>query len=96
MIRFTKINFFLVEITKNRNAYFVNRLKNAMKGLGADDKTLIRVIVSRSERDLLPIKQEWERQFAAHLANTISVSLLLAYSISYFIFQAKSNFFSKG
>lgn len=62
----------IVQVTKDRNSYFVNRLKNAMKGLGTDNKTLIRVIVSRSERDLLAIKQEWERQYAAHLANTVA------------------------
>uniref|UniRef100_A0A915K404 Annexin n=1 Tax=Romanomermis culicivorax TaxID=13658 RepID=A0A915K404_ROMCU len=62
----------VVQIAKGKDNYFVNRINNAMKGMGTDDKTLIRVIASRSERDLLTICQEWERQFANSLENAIS------------------------
>ena len=34
---------------KNRPMYFAERIVKAMKGSGTDDKTLIRVIISRAE-----------------------------------------------
>jgi len=65
-----------VQISKGRDNFFVNRLKAAMEGLGTDDKTLIRVVASRAERDLQTINQEWERQFASLLETTVAVSLV--------------------
>ncbi|XP_061174954.1 annexin A5-like [Saccostrea echinata] len=44
---------------KCRPKYFAQRLKKAIKGLGTDDKTLIRIIVSRAEIDMVQIKKEF-------------------------------------
>ncbi|WAR24110.1 ANX11-like protein [Mya arenaria] len=40
----------IVRIAKNPPAYFAQRLHKSMKGAGTKDSTLIRVVVSRSER----------------------------------------------
>lgn len=55
-------------------AFFASRLFNAVKGMGTDDNTLIRVIVSRSEIDLGEIKQEFERMYDRTLLSAVKVS----------------------
>lgn len=55
-------------------AFFASRLFKAVKGLGTDDTTLIRIIVSRSEIDLNDIKKEFERMFNRTLLSAVKVS----------------------
>uniref|UniRef100_A0A673KXC0 Annexin n=1 Tax=Sinocyclocheilus rhinocerous TaxID=307959 RepID=A0A673KXC0_9TELE len=57
----------LVKGAWNKHAYFAERLKLAMKGLGTDTDTLTRIIVSRSEIDLLKIMQEYKRMYGKSL-----------------------------
>ncbi|XP_016142087.1 annexin A1-like [Sinocyclocheilus grahami] len=57
----------LVKSALNKHAYFAERLKLAMKGLGTDTDTLTRILVSRSEIDLLKIMQEYKRMYGKSL-----------------------------
>uniref|UniRef100_A0A3Q2P4P2 Annexin n=1 Tax=Fundulus heteroclitus TaxID=8078 RepID=A0A3Q2P4P2_FUNHE len=50
----------LVRSVKNQPSYFADRLYKAMKGLGTDDRALIRIMVSRSEVDLFNIRKEFK------------------------------------
>lgn len=50
-----------------------------MKGMGTNDSTLIRIIVSRSEIDLNDIKREFERIYDRTLHSAVQVSLLLTF-----------------
>ena len=48
-----------------------------MKGLGTDDNSLIRVVVSRAEIDMVQIKQAFLRDYGKTLASFISVSVVV-------------------
>lgn len=43
---------FIVRCAKNPQLYFARRLNAAMKGVGTDEDTLIRIVVGRSEASL--------------------------------------------
>uniref|UniRef100_A0A8C6PFN7 Annexin n=1 Tax=Nothobranchius furzeri TaxID=105023 RepID=A0A8C6PFN7_NOTFU len=62
----------VVKCIKNTPAYFAERLQKSMKGAGTKDRTLIRIMVSRSEVDMLDIRQEYLKAYGKSLYTTIS------------------------
>ncbi|XP_034508252.1 annexin A4-like, partial [Ailuropoda melanoleuca] len=61
----------VVMCIKNRPAYFAERLYKSMKGLGTDDDTLIRVMVSRCEVDMLEIRSQFKKMYGKSLHSFI-------------------------
>ncbi|CAG4982690.1 unnamed protein product [Colias eurytheme] len=63
----------IVECVENAAAWFAQRLRDSMQGMGTDDRTLIRILVSRAELDLGTIKMEYERLYDKTLASEVRV-----------------------
>ncbi|MXQ92904.1 hypothetical protein E5288_WYG017509 [Bos mutus] len=61
----------IVKCMRNKSAYFAERLYKSMKGLGTDDDTLIRVMVSRAEIDMLDIRANFKRLYGKSLYSFI-------------------------
>ncbi|XP_070545038.1 annexin A7-like [Ptychodera flava] len=62
----------IVKVVRDKPAYFAEQLHAAMKGLGTDDKTLVRILVSRCEKDLVQIKREYFKMFKVPIAKSIA------------------------
>uniref|UniRef100_A0A8C4DBY4 Annexin n=1 Tax=Dicentrarchus labrax TaxID=13489 RepID=A0A8C4DBY4_DICLA len=57
----------VVKCVKNVPAYLAERLFKSMKGAGTTESTLTRILVSRSEVDLLDIRAEYKKLFGYSL-----------------------------
>uniref|UniRef100_A0AAY5JYY0 Annexin n=1 Tax=Esox lucius TaxID=8010 RepID=A0AAY5JYY0_ESOLU len=61
-----------VRCAKNPQLFFARRLNAAMKGVGTDEDTLIRIIVGRSEFDLETIKEMYLEKYDVPLKDALS------------------------
>lgn len=61
----------IVRCVKNKPGFFAEQLYTSMKGLGTDDRTLIRILISRSEIDLIQIMEEFENKYRKKLIDFI-------------------------
>ncbi|KAM9312732.1 annexin A6 [Gastrophryne carolinensis] len=61
----------IVRSVKNKPAYFSERLFKAMKGVGTDEQTLTRIMISRSEIDLYNIRKEFNDAYEKSLHHCI-------------------------
>ncbi|KAB1271358.1 Annexin A7 [Camelus dromedarius] len=61
-----------VQCALNRPAFFAERLYYSMKGAGTDDSTLVRIVVTRSEIDLVQIKQIFSQMYQKTLGMMIA------------------------
>ncbi|KAF6080444.1 annexin A6 [Phyllostomus discolor] len=68
---FEKLMLAVVKCIRSTPEYFAERLFKAMKGLGTRDNTLIRIMVSRSELDMLDIREIFRTKYEKSLYNMI-------------------------
>ncbi|XP_061118771.1 annexin A3-like [Conger conger] len=61
----------IVKCVKSVPAYLAERLYKSMRGTGTDEATLIRIMVSRSEIDMLDIRAEYKKLFGYSLHSVI-------------------------
>ncbi|KAL1807627.1 hypothetical protein ACET3Z_024617 [Daucus carota] len=57
----------ILQCAENSGIYFAKVLRKAMKGLGTDESTLTRVIVTRAEIDMQYIKAEYHKNYGKPL-----------------------------
>uniref|UniRef100_A0A674EN76 Annexin n=1 Tax=Salmo trutta TaxID=8032 RepID=A0A674EN76_SALTR len=62
----------VVKCIRNTPEYFAERLHKSMAGAGTKDRTLIRVMVTRSEVDMLDIRQAYQKAYGKSLYTAIS------------------------
>uniref|UniRef100_A0A8C7FSE5 Annexin n=1 Tax=Oncorhynchus kisutch TaxID=8019 RepID=A0A8C7FSE5_ONCKI len=62
----------VVKCIRNTPEYFAERLHKSMAGAGTKDRTLIRVMVTRSEVDMLDIRQAYQKTYGKSLYTAIS------------------------
>ncbi|KAM6951684.1 annexin A11b [Aplochiton taeniatus] len=62
----------VVKCIRSTTAYFAERLCKAMQGAGTKDNTLIRVMITRSEVDMLDIRQAYVKAYGKSLYTHIS------------------------
>lgn len=61
----------ILQCAHNPGRYFAKVLHKAMKGLGTDDTTLIRIIVTRAEIDMQYIKSEYQKKHGKSLNDAV-------------------------
>jgi len=61
----------IVRHTKDPSAYWAQVLYESMKGMGTDDRTLIRTIVDRCEINLGAIKEVYAKTYGKTLAKAV-------------------------
>ncbi|XP_072007046.1 annexin A1-like [Engystomops pustulosus] len=61
----------IVKVAVNKPAYFGEKLKNAMKGLGTKDKVITRIMVSQHEVDMKGIKAQFKKQEGKSLRDAL-------------------------
>ncbi|XP_074866269.1 annexin A6 isoform X2 [Carettochelys insculpta] len=68
---FEQLMLAVVKCTRSTPEYFAERLYKAMKGLGTKDNTLIRIMVSRSEIDMLDVREVFRTKYEKSLHSMI-------------------------
>ncbi|KAI8794323.1 annexin-B12 [Biomphalaria glabrata] len=65
----------IVRMIRSKHGYFADRLYYSMKGMGTDDRTLIRIIVTRCEVDMKQIRDEFQKRYGKGLDAFVRIAI---------------------
>lgn len=71
----------VVRSVKNQPAFFAKMINKSIKGMGTNDRQLIRLIATRCEIDMVEIKREYQAKYNEPLAEAIKVIFLLFFML---------------
>lgn len=69
----------IVRSVRNLSGFFAKRLYESTKGIGTNDRQLIRIVATRCEVDMADIKQQYVAEYGNSLADDITVSISLTH-----------------
>lgn len=61
----------ILRVAHNRPEFFARRLHKSMAGIGTNDRSLIRLVVTRCEIDMMDVKEEFQRYYGKSLKSFI-------------------------
>lgn len=67
----------IIRSIRNKPDFFAKKLNESMKGMGTNDRQLVRIIATRSEIDMGEIKQEYLARYGRSLGEDIKVRILI-------------------
>ncbi|XP_058016220.1 annexin A9 isoform X2 [Ahaetulla prasina] len=70
---FREAGLTLVSLLRNTPLYFATKLHSAITDAGSNPRTAVRIMISRSETDLLSIRTEFKRRYGISLYSFIKV-----------------------
>uniref|UniRef100_A0A4W5KBK0 Annexin n=1 Tax=Hucho hucho TaxID=62062 RepID=A0A4W5KBK0_9TELE len=79
---FERLMLAVVQCIRSVPMYFAKRLYKSMKGLGTQDNTLIRIMICRSEIDMLDIRECFRMRYEKSLYNMIKTVTFRRYNAS--------------
>ncbi|MBZ3878860.1 Annexin A10, partial [Sciurus carolinensis] len=81
----------IVLCIRDKPAYFAYRLYSAIHDFGFHNKTVIRILIARSEIDLLTIRKRYKERYGKSLFHDIKVSLLpmIYFGLRFILFETE-------
>lgn len=64
----------IIRSVRNQAGFFAKKLHDSMKGMGTNDRQLIRIVATRCEIDMGEIKRQYAAKYGESLADAIKVS----------------------